>query len=364
MVTSSPVPPTKRKRNEKKIVQEEQWETAASKKTVKLLKQLEVVSGVNTLARLASQNLVSKILQKKIKLKKPKLKKVATQRVIDSLDVYYQIARCPIKLANFMSELKINEAENADEEPLPVETCWVISMTPMVSTKEKCTGNIITESYMVASSMDYSSAKDLCLLEEGESYPKIASQMELWVSERILLAGLECKGYDYTIPKDKIIIDLYIYASRPMEEQTRLYIRLTMENSGFTYTPRWETYYTGGYDSVVPSVASQSDRIEATDALIRLSKLLRQLFPPKSLLYSPQVPRKETEKKENGDKKKEMRRKKVEVKGKMKEKKKKKREEGRKLTLQRKTPREDLGQGTKVNCQFDSDHLIHFLIRN
>ncbi|KAL0910040.1 hypothetical protein M5K25_020967 [Dendrobium thyrsiflorum] len=57
-----------------------------------------------------------------------------------------------------------------------------------------------------------------------------------------------------------------------------------------------EAYHTGGYDPVVPPVAPPPDRIGATDALIRLSVLLRQSFVLKSLLCSPRVPRKEERK--------------------------------------------------------------------
>ncbi|KAL0921816.1 hypothetical protein M5K25_008926 [Dendrobium thyrsiflorum] len=131
-----------------------------------------------------------------------------------------------------------------------------------------------------------------------------------------------------------------------MEEQMRLYIRLAMEDSGFhlhtsmdnniynlinvTRFPSFDTsarmrssifnlapldhlsfrllvcsiattfvshrgreaYHTGGYDPVVPPVAPPPDRIGVTDALIRLSLLLRQSFVLKSGLCSPQVPRK------------------------------------------------------------------------
>ncbi|KAL0912305.1 hypothetical protein M5K25_018269 [Dendrobium thyrsiflorum] len=55
---------------------------------------------------------------------------------------------------------------------------------------------------------------------------------------------------------------------------------------------REETYYTGGYDPVVPPVAPPPDWLGATDALIRLSVLLRQSFVLTSRLCSPQVPRK------------------------------------------------------------------------
>ncbi|KAL0920326.1 hypothetical protein M5K25_009454 [Dendrobium thyrsiflorum] len=95
-----------------------------------------------------------------------------------------------------------------------------------------------------------------------------------------------------------------------MEEQMRLCIRLAMEDSGFhlhtsmdnkKFYPKEpnvqaqaharkkprkagnfyganRTYYTGGYDPVVPPVAPPPDRIGTTDALIRLSVLLRQSF--------------------------------------------------------------------------------------
>ncbi|KAL0922846.1 hypothetical protein M5K25_006873 [Dendrobium thyrsiflorum] len=122
----------------------------------------------------ASSSKFSKVksTKKKTKLKKPNEKKTVTQRVIDNLEEYYQTARRPIKLANFMSGLKIDEAEEADEDPLPIENCRVISLTPMALTKEKCTGEIIVEFCIVASSMDYSSEDDLYFPEEGESDPK------------------------------------------------------------------------------------------------------------------------------------------------------------------------------------------------
>lgn len=46
VVTTSSVPPVEERKNEKKPAQEEQWETAVSKKTVKMLKQLEGVPGI------------------------------------------------------------------------------------------------------------------------------------------------------------------------------------------------------------------------------------------------------------------------------------------------------------------------------
>ncbi|KAL0913944.1 hypothetical protein M5K25_017439 [Dendrobium thyrsiflorum] len=81
----------------------------------------------------------------------------------------------------------------------------------------------------------------------------------MWVSGRILLA-------DYNI---KVIAIFVLHRGR-------------------------ETYYTGGYDPVVPPVAPPPDWIGMIDALIRLSMLLRQSFVPKSLLCSPQRPERET----------------------------------------------------------------------
>ncbi|KAL0910180.1 hypothetical protein M5K25_021130 [Dendrobium thyrsiflorum] len=52
-----------------------------------------------------------KSTKRKAKLKKPKEKKAATQRVINSLEKYYQTARHPVKLADFMLGLKIDKAE-------------------------------------------------------------------------------------------------------------------------------------------------------------------------------------------------------------------------------------------------------------
>ncbi|XP_028555977.1 ATP-dependent RNA helicase DBP5-like [Dendrobium catenatum] len=66
--------------------------------------------------------------KKRTKLKKPNEKMTTTQRVIDSLDEYYQTVRRPIKLIDFMTELKIDEAKEGDEDSLPKEVCKVISV--------------------------------------------------------------------------------------------------------------------------------------------------------------------------------------------------------------------------------------------
>ncbi|KAL0917683.1 hypothetical protein M5K25_012763 [Dendrobium thyrsiflorum] len=192
-----------RTKNDKKPVQEEKWETAVSKKTAKMLKQLEGVPGVkwksptepvlnlkglpNVQASTSKQHLSqassskpgkSKFFKKKTKLKKPKEKKTVTQKVIDSLDEYYQTVRQPIKLADFMSELKIGETEeDGDTDFLPTEVCRIISVAPGTSINEKYVKKEAPEACMMVLPMDCSS-EDLYFPEEGESDPDIASQME------------------------------------------------------------------------------------------------------------------------------------------------------------------------------------------
>ncbi|KAL0913885.1 hypothetical protein M5K25_017377 [Dendrobium thyrsiflorum] len=204
VVTSSSVPPIDDRKNDKKPVQEEKWETAVSKKTAKMLKQLEGVPGVkwksptepvlnlkglpNVQASTSKQHLSqassskhgkSKFFKKKTKLKKPKEKKTVTQKVIDSLDEYYQTVRQPIKLADFMSELKIGETEeDGDTDFLPTEVCRVISVAPGTSINEKYVKKEAPEACMMVLPMDCSSEEDLYFPEEGESDPDIASQME------------------------------------------------------------------------------------------------------------------------------------------------------------------------------------------
>ncbi|KAL0919264.1 hypothetical protein M5K25_011349 [Dendrobium thyrsiflorum] len=183
---------------------EERWETAVSKKTTKMLKQLEGVPGVKwksptepvlslkelskVHASISKQHLSQassskpgkpKFLKKKTKLKKPKEKKTVTQKVIDSLDEYYQTVRQPIKLADFMSGLKVGETEGeGDADFLPTEVCRVISVEPSTPASEKYVRKEAPESCMMVLPMDCSSEEDLYFPEEDESDPDIASQME------------------------------------------------------------------------------------------------------------------------------------------------------------------------------------------
>ncbi|KAL0915746.1 hypothetical protein M5K25_013199 [Dendrobium thyrsiflorum] len=205
VVTSSSVPPPKEAIKEKSI-QGEQWETVVSKKTTKMLKQLEGVPGVKwksptepvlnlkwlpmphastykqqpgQASSSKSDKKKSKSAKKKAKIKKPKKKKTATQRVIDSLGEYHQIARRPIKLGDFMIGLKINEEEErAEDESLPTETCRFISATSEISEREKYAEEAAPEFCLMVSSMDYSSEEDLHFPREDDMDPDIASQME------------------------------------------------------------------------------------------------------------------------------------------------------------------------------------------
>ncbi|KAL0910899.1 hypothetical protein M5K25_018995 [Dendrobium thyrsiflorum] len=204
VVTSSSVPLDDERKDDKKPVQEEQWEIAVSKKTIKMLKQLEGVPSVkwksptepvlnmkglpkihaSTSKQHLSQASSSKpgkpkFFKNKTKLKKPKEKKTVTQNVIDSLDEYYQTVRQPIKLADFMYGLKIGEIEeDGDANPLPTEVCRVISVVPSMPVNEEYVKREAPEACMMVLPMNCSSEEDLYFPEENESDPDIASQME------------------------------------------------------------------------------------------------------------------------------------------------------------------------------------------
>ncbi|KAL0915759.1 hypothetical protein M5K25_013212 [Dendrobium thyrsiflorum] len=223
-ITSSSVPPDDERKDDKKPVQEEKWETAVSKKTTKMLKQLEGVPDVKwkspiepvlnlkglpkVYASTSKQHLSQassskpgkpKFFKKKTKLKKPKEKKTVTQKVIDSLDEYYQTVRQPIKLADFMSELKIGETEeDGDADFLPTEVCRVISVAPSTSINEKYVKKEAPEACMMVLPMDCSSEEDLYFPEEDESDPDIASQME-----HVNLGGSDTDEDDVTPTKSQ-----------------------------------------------------------------------------------------------------------------------------------------------------------------
>ncbi|KAL0904044.1 hypothetical protein M5K25_026116 [Dendrobium thyrsiflorum] len=145
----------------------------------KLFRQAASTSKQHLSQASSSKHGKSKFFKKKTKLKKPKEKKTVTQKVIDSLDEYYQTVRQPIKLADFMSELKIGETEeDGDTDFLPTEVCRVISVAPGTSINEKYVKKEAPEACMMVLPMDCSSEEDLYFPEEGESDPDIASQME------------------------------------------------------------------------------------------------------------------------------------------------------------------------------------------
>ncbi|KAL0922645.1 hypothetical protein M5K25_006647 [Dendrobium thyrsiflorum] len=183
---------------------EEQWETAVFKKTTKMLKQLkgvprvkwksptEPVLNLKGLPKVqtssskqrpsqASSSKPKKVKssKKKTNLKKPEEKKTITQRVIDSRDEYYQTVRQPIKLADFMSGLKVGETEeNGDADSLPTEVCRVISVVPSTLVNEEYVKEVAVEFCMMVLPMDCSSEEDLYFPEEDELDPDLASQME------------------------------------------------------------------------------------------------------------------------------------------------------------------------------------------
>ncbi|KAL0923802.1 hypothetical protein M5K25_004577 [Dendrobium thyrsiflorum] len=229
VVTSSSVPPDDKRKDDKKPVQEGQWETAVSKKTTKMLKQLEGVPGVKwksptepvlnlkglpkVQASSSKQRLNQagsskpkkvKSSKKKTKLKEPKEKKTITQRVIDSLDEYYQTVRQPIKLADFMSELKVGEAEeNGDADSLPTEVCRVISVLPSTPVNEEYVKGAAPESCMMVLPMDCSSEEDLYFPEEDESDPDLASQMEHKLKPSSSLEAKASSSKDAKLPKQE-----------------------------------------------------------------------------------------------------------------------------------------------------------------
>ncbi|KAL0903459.1 hypothetical protein M5K25_027842 [Dendrobium thyrsiflorum] len=84
--------------------------------------------------------------KRRTKLKKPKEKRIATQKAIDSLDDYYQIVKRPLKLVDFMTELKIDKGEEEDEDSLPVDSGQVILVTYDMLMREEYTKKATSES--------------------------------------------------------------------------------------------------------------------------------------------------------------------------------------------------------------------------
>ncbi|KAL0907095.1 hypothetical protein M5K25_025638 [Dendrobium thyrsiflorum] len=163
VITSSPILPINEEDKSKgKIMSgKDEWQTAISKKTMKMIKQLEGVpgikwkssiepvlelkenqnSGASTSRSLSWRRPKTKRFYKTSSKKsgnpnkrsKLKEKRIVLQKIINNLEDYHQPMRRPITLADFMSKLQIDpseveEDEQEDEELLHVETCRVISV--------------------------------------------------------------------------------------------------------------------------------------------------------------------------------------------------------------------------------------------
>ncbi|KAL0903874.1 hypothetical protein M5K25_025931 [Dendrobium thyrsiflorum] len=204
----------------------DEWQTVISKKTMKMIKQLEGVpgikwksstepvlelkenpnSGASTSRSLTWRRFKTKRFYKTSSKKsgssnkhsKLKEKRTVLQKIINNLEDYRQPVRRPITLADFMSELQIDpseveEDEQDDEELLHVETCRVISVTSTVCQRDsikdhdrgqivispiKMTNKMTSESCLMVLQTDDNSEEELCFPSDDESDQRIVSQME------------------------------------------------------------------------------------------------------------------------------------------------------------------------------------------
>ncbi|KAL0911094.1 hypothetical protein M5K25_019206 [Dendrobium thyrsiflorum] len=228
VITSSPILPIDEedKIKGRMMSEKDEWQTAISKKTMKMIKQLEGVpgikwksstepvlelkgnpnSGASTSRSLTWRGSKTKRFYKKFskkssnpnKYSKLKKKRTVLQKIINNLEDYRQPARRPITLADFMSELqidpsKVEDDEQEDEELLHVETCRVISVKSTVcqrdSIKDHDRGQIVisptkmidkitSESCLMVVQTDDNSEEELCFPSDDESDQQIVSQME------------------------------------------------------------------------------------------------------------------------------------------------------------------------------------------
>ncbi|KAL0926705.1 hypothetical protein M5K25_002948 [Dendrobium thyrsiflorum] len=199
--------------------------TAISKKTMKMIKQLEGVpgikwksstepvlelkgnpnSGASTSRSLTWRRSKTKRFYKSFSKKsnssnkhsKLKEKRTVLQKIINNLEDYRQPMRRPITLADFMSELQIDPSEveddeQEDEELLHVETCRVILVTSTVYQRDfikdhdrgqiaishtKMINKMTSESCLMVLQTDDNSEEELCFPSDNESDQQIASQM-------------------------------------------------------------------------------------------------------------------------------------------------------------------------------------------
>ncbi|KAL0909817.1 hypothetical protein M5K25_020715 [Dendrobium thyrsiflorum] len=198
----------------------DEWQTAISKKTMKMIKQLEGVpgikwksstepmlelkgnpnSGASTSRSLTWRRSKTKRFYKSFskrsnnsnKHSKLKEKRIVIQKIINNMEDYRQPMRRPITLADFMSELQIDPSEveddeQEDEELLHVETCRVISVASIVCQRDyvkdhdrshiTMTDKITSESCLMVVQTDDNSEEELCFPSDDESDQQIASQM-------------------------------------------------------------------------------------------------------------------------------------------------------------------------------------------
>ncbi|KAL0920248.1 hypothetical protein M5K25_009369 [Dendrobium thyrsiflorum] len=228
VITSSPILPINEedKIKGKMMPGKDEWQTVISKKTMKMIKQLEGVpgikwksstepvlelkenpnSGASTSRSLTWRRFKTKRFYKTSSKKsgssnkhsKLKEKRTVLQKIINNLEDYRQPVRRPITLADFMSELQIDpseveEDEQDDEELLHVETCLVISVTSTVCQRDsikdhdrgqivispiKMTNKMTSESCLMVLQTDDNSEEELCFPSDDESDQRIVSQME------------------------------------------------------------------------------------------------------------------------------------------------------------------------------------------
>ncbi|KAL0928069.1 hypothetical protein M5K25_002306 [Dendrobium thyrsiflorum] len=212
----------------KAVIASEQVEkfTAISKKTMKMIKQLEGVpgikwkssiepvlelkenqnSGASTSRSLSWRRPKTKRFYKTSSKKsgnpnkrsKLKEKRTVLQKIINNLEDYHQPMRRPITLADFMSKLQIDpseveEDEQEDEELLHVEICRVISVASTAYQRDsikdhdrsyitisptKMINKMTSESCLMVLQTDDNSEEELCFPSDDESDQQITSQRE------------------------------------------------------------------------------------------------------------------------------------------------------------------------------------------
>ncbi|KAL0910927.1 hypothetical protein M5K25_019023 [Dendrobium thyrsiflorum] len=227
VITSSPILPVNEENKIKGRMMsgKDEWQTAISKKMMKMIKQLEGVpgikwksstepvlelkenpnSGASTFRSLSWRRPKTKRFYKSFSKKsnnpnkssKLKEKRTVLQKIINNLEDYRHPVRRPITLADFMSELhidpsKVKDDEQEDEKLLHVETCRVISVASTVCQRDsikdhdrgqiaisptKMTNKMAFESCLMVVQTEDNSEEELYFSSDDESDQQIASQM-------------------------------------------------------------------------------------------------------------------------------------------------------------------------------------------